>query len=117
MNHSLRSDSRSRKHRTKKQTAPIHHHTSRHTDSDGVGVIHGNGNLVIPFFNTGPEKHLITQSDLVEEAVLKAAAEEALELWKHKRDWIRRLLEDGAPIEPGARRAELKKTRPRMKLS
>lgn len=71
--------------------------------------------IVIPY--PGPETpHRITQSDLIEESLLRTSADEARQAWKQKHDMIRRLLEAGSPIEPGARRATLKKTRARMIL-
>ncbi|MGH9685257.1 MAG: hypothetical protein ACRD4S_16805 [Candidatus Acidiferrales bacterium] len=70
---------------------------------------------MIPYPGPDPPPQ-ITQSDLTEEALLRISADEARQAWKKKHDEIRRLLEVGSPIEPGARRATLKKTRARMIL-
>jgi hypothetical protein len=50
----------------------------------------------------------ITQYDLTEEKVLREQALDAMRAFQAKRDMIRRALEAGAIVEPGARRARIR---------
>ncbi len=52
---------------------------------------------------------VVTQHDLALERILAREASEALEALHRKREMIRMAIAAGAAVEPGARRAELKR--------
>jgi hypothetical protein len=68
------------------------------------------GKVVVMYAGSadGRRPRTITQSDLAEEKVLRERALDAMKAFQEKRDMIRRALEAGAIIEPGARRAEIR---------
>jgi hypothetical protein len=58
----------------------------------------------------GPRK-LITQRDLIEEAMLRQEVKIMSAMLRNKRQYIRDALESGATVEPGIRFATLKRTK------
>ena len=63
-------------------------------------------------FNSRKPKAFISQLDLAEERLLTDQVLEALAKLREKRSEIRRLLEAGATVEPGLRRAKILTRRP-----